>query len=121
MIHLDYRDARPIYEQVKDGLRRLMVTGVLRSGDKLPSVRQLATQLTVNPNPVARAYSELEAEGFVCTVGGKGTFVAEGQTQNDTRKRELTERLAPILQELRELGMTREEFMALWEGDEGRA
>ena len=121
MIHLDYRDARPIYEQVKDGLRRLMVTGVLQSGDKLPSVRQLATQLTVNPNTVARAYSELEAESFVCTVSGKGTFVAEGQTQNDSRKRELLGRLAPVLQELRELGMTREEFVALWEGGESRA
>ena len=121
MIHLDYRDARPIYEQVKDGLRRLMVTGVLRSGDRLPSVRQLATQLTVNPNTIARAYSELEAEGYVCTVSGKGTFVAEGQEQNDGRKRELTERLLPLLQELRELGMTREEWMSLWEGGEGRA
>ncbi len=121
MIHLDYRDARPIYEQVKDGLRRLMVTGVLRSGDRLPSVRQLATQLTVNPNTVARAYSELEAEGFVCTVGGKGTFVAEGQEPSDGRKRELTERLIPILQELRELGLTREEFLQLWEGGESRA
>lgn len=118
MIHLDYRDARPIYEQVKDGLRRLMVTGVLRSGDRLPSVRQLATQLTVNPNTIARAYSELEAEGYVCTVSGKGTFVAEGQTQNTLRKRELLARLAPVLQELRELGMTREEFLQIWEGDE---
>ena len=121
MIHLDYRDARPIYEQVKDGLRRLMVTGVLQGGDKLPSVRQLATQLTVNPNTVARAYSELEAEGFVCTVGGKGTFVAEGREQNDGRKRELTERLVPILQELRDLGLTQEELLQLWEGGEGRA
>ena len=121
MIHLDYRDARPIYEQVKDGLRRLMVTGVLRSGDRLPSVRQLATQLTVNPNTIARAYSELEAEGYVCTVSGKGTFVAEVQSQNAERKRELTARLLPILQELRELGMTREEYMSLWEGGEGRA
>ena len=121
MIHLDYRDARPIYEQVKDGLRRLMVTGVLQGGDKLPSVRQLATQLTVNPNTVARAYSELEAEGFVCTVGGKGTFVAEGREQNDGRKRELTERLVPILQELRDLGLTQEELLQLWEGGEGGA
>lgn len=121
MIHLDYRDARPIYEQVKDGLRRLMVTGVLQSGDRLPSVRQLATELTVNPNTIARAYTELESEGFVCTVGGKGTFVADGQSQNDGRKRELTERLRPVVQELRELGMTQEEWMSLWEGGEGHA
>ena len=121
MIHLDYRDTRPIYEQVKDGLRRLMVTGVLQSGDKLPSVRQLATELTINPNTIARAYSELEAEGFVCTVSGKGTFVAEGRGQNDGRKRELMGRIAPVLQELRELGMTKEELCELWEGGESRA
>ena len=63
MIHLDYRDSRPIYEQVKDGLRRLMVTGVLASGDKLPSVRAMASQLSINPNTIQRAYAELEAEG----------------------------------------------------------
>ena len=61
MIHLDYRDSRPIYEQVKDGLRRLMVTGVLASGDKLPSVRAMASQLSINPNTIQRAYAELEA------------------------------------------------------------
>lgn len=121
MIHLDYRDARPIYQQVKDGLRRLMVTGVLGSGEKLPSVRQLATELTINPNTIARAYSELEAEGFVVTVSGKGTFVAEGGEQTRSRKRELTEKLTPLLQELRELGMTKEELERLWEGGEERA
>ena len=65
MIHLDYRDSRPIYEQVKDGLRRLMVTGVLAPGDKLPSVRAMASQLSINPNTIQRAYAELEAEGYV--------------------------------------------------------
>jgi GntR family transcriptional regulator len=121
LIHLDYRDTRPIYQQVKDGLRRLMVTGVLRCGDRLPSVRQLATELTINPNTIARAYSELEAEGFVCTVTGKGTFVAEGQGQSLARKSELTEKLRPLLQELRELGMTKEELEKLWEGGEEHA
>ena len=57
MIHLDYRDSRPIYEQVKDSLRRLMVTGVLAPGDKLPSVRSMASQLSINPNTIQRAYA----------------------------------------------------------------
>ena len=119
MIRLDYRDARPIYQQVKDGLRRLMVTGVLSAGEKLPSVRQLATELTINPNTIQRA--ELEAEGFVATVSGRGTFVARGVEQSLARKEELTEKLTPLLQELRELGMTRDEWDALWEGGEDRA
>ena len=121
MIHLDYRDARPIYEQVKDGLRRLMVTGVLAAGEKLPSVRRLATELTINPNTIQRAYSELEAEGVVVTVSSRGTFVAEGREQSLARKGELLEKLGPMAQELRELGMTKAEWDALWEGDEDRA
>ena len=63
MITLNYRDARPIYEQVCDGLRRLIVSGAIADGDKLPSVRALATQLAINPNTIQRAYAELEAEG----------------------------------------------------------
>ena len=77
MIRLDYRDARPIYEQVKDGLRRLMVTGVLAPGEKLPSVRSLAMDLAINPNTIQRAYAQLEMEGYVYSVAGRGTFVAE--------------------------------------------
>jgi len=89
MIHLDYRDSRPIYQQVKDNLRRMMVTGVLLPGDKLPSVRALAGQLSINPNTIQRAYAELEAEGYVVSVTGKGNFVAEGDTQNQARRQEL--------------------------------
>lgn len=71
MLNLDYRDARPIYEQVRDGLRRLMVTGVIREGEKLPSVRALASSLAINPNTIQRAYESLEAEGYVCSVPGE--------------------------------------------------
>lgn len=116
MIHLDYRDSRPIYQQVKDNLRRMMVTGVLLPGDKLPSVRALAGQLSINPNTIQRAYAELEAEGYVVSVTGKGNFVAEGDTQNQARRQELLAKMRPIMEELKALGMTAEEFAALWEG-----
>ena len=122
MIQLDYRDARPIYRQVKDGLRHLMATGVLAGGEQLPSVRQLATQLAINPNTIVRAYAELEAEGFVYSVGGKGTFVAEdADASGAARRRELEEQVLPILQELRELGVRKEELDALWEGGKRNA
>ena len=65
MISLNYRDQRPIYEQVKDGLRHLVVTGALQAGDKLPSVRALASSLAINPNTIQRAYEALEAEGYL--------------------------------------------------------
>ena len=116
MIHLDYRDSRPIYQQVKDNLRRMMVTGVLLPGDKLPSVRALAGQLSINPNTIQRAYAELEAEDYVVSVTGKGNFVAEGDTQNQARRQELLAKMRPMMEELKALGMTAEEFAALWEG-----
>ena len=76
MIQLNYRDARPIYEQVRDGLRHLVVTGALQAGDKLPSVRALASSLAINPNTIQRAYESLEQEGYLYTVAGKGSFAA---------------------------------------------
>lgn len=75
MVHLDYRDARPIYAQIADGLREQILSGVLQSGDKLPSVRELATELTINPNTIQRSYRELEIQGWVASVPGKGCFV----------------------------------------------
>ena len=68
MVVLDHRDARPLYLQVKDSLRRMMLTGLLAPGEKLPSVRALATQLAINPNTIQRAYGELETEGYVYSV-----------------------------------------------------
>ena len=76
MISLNYRDSRPIYEQIRDGLRKLIVTGALTPDEKLPSVRALAAQLAINPNTIQRAYRQLEALGWIATVPGKGCFVS---------------------------------------------
>ena len=70
MLNLDFRDSRPIYEQVKDGLRKLMVSGVIQEGEKLPSVRTMASSLAINPNTIQRAYDALESEGYLCSVPG---------------------------------------------------
>ena len=75
MIHLDYRDARPIYAQIADNLRSQIAAGILRADDRLPSVRELAAELAINPNTIQRAYRELEAQGFIASVAGKGCFV----------------------------------------------
>ena len=85
MIHLDYRDARPIYTQIIDGLKEQISTGILLPGEKLPSVRELAAQLTINPNTIQRSYRQLEMEGWIATVPGKGCFVCG----SDARSREL--------------------------------
>ncbi len=75
MVHLDYRDARPIYTQIVDGFRSQITSGILQKGDKLPSVRELAATLAINPNTIQRAYRELEASGLIVTITGKGCFV----------------------------------------------
>ena len=77
MILLDYRDARPIYCQIMDGLRQQIRSGILSPGEKLPSVRELAAQLSINPNTIQRSYRELERDGWIISIPGKGTFICE--------------------------------------------
>lgn len=111
MIHLDYRDSRPIYEQVKDGFRRLIVQGVLIKEEKLPSVREMATSLAINPNTIQRAYRDLEQEGYLYTVAGKGSFVAGVPEQDSVRRKEMLQQLESVLEELVFLQMGEEEVM----------
>ncbi len=112
MLNLDYRDARPIYEQVKDGLRRLMVTGVIQEGEKLPSVRTMAGTLAINPNTIQRAYEALEAEGYVYSVPGKGSFAAPNTGVDEGRKDELLRTFDQTAGELLFLGVSGEELWA---------
>ena len=111
MLNLDFRDARPIYEQVKDGLRRLMVTGVIREGEKLPSVRAMASTLAINPNTIQRAYESLESEGYVYSVPGKGSFAASNTGVDEGRKNALLHTFDQTAAELLFLGV---EGAALW-------
>ena len=83
MVHLDYRDARPIYTQIADNFRMQIRTGILAEGDKLPSVRELASMLAINPNTIQRAYRELETEGWIASVSGKGSFVCGPVRETD--------------------------------------
>ena len=104
MLQLDYRDARPIYEQVRDGLRRLVVSGAIAPGEKLPSVRALASGLAINPNTIQKAYEALEAEGYVRSVPGKGSFAADGSRVDARRRVQLLAQLDEAARELRWLG-----------------
>ena len=110
MVHLDYRDVRPIYTQIIDGIKEQITAGILRAGDKLPSVRELASELAINPNTIQRSYRSLESDGWIVTVPGKGCFVsANGNCQEQERKKQLAvfdEACAALLA----LGLTREEL-----------
>lgn len=110
MISLNYRDARPIYEQVRDGLRHLVVTGAIAEGEKLPSVRALAANLAINPNTIQRAYAALEEEGYLASEPGRGAFAARGAQGESRRREELLARFDGAARELLFLGMTAAEL-----------
>lgn len=110
MIQLNYRDPRPIYEQVKDGIRKLAYSGVLGPDEKLPSVRELAMKLAINPNTISRAYKELEQEGFIYTLTGKGTFINQEFDLHDSRKEELLKQFDKAAKELLELSVSSQEL-----------
>lgn len=116
MITINYRDARPIYEQVKDSFRDLILSDALPTGYKMPSVRELAQQLAINPNTIQRAYRELENEGYIASVPGKGSFVSPSESAIKQRRNELKKQFKTLAEELKTLGMTEEELIKTIKG-----
>ena len=115
MISINTRDPRPIYVQIKESLCRLILTGVLQEGERLPSVRELAGQLAINPNTIQRAYRELESEGFIYSMTGKGSFVASlSEVDHGRSAAKLAEFRAAAL-ELLQLGTTKAQLTAVLE------
>ncbi len=112
MININYRDPRPIYEQVMDGLRKLIISGVIAPEEKMPSVRELAASLAINPNTIQRAYRELEAQGYIYSVAGKGSFASPAEDGSRRRREELLGKLGEAYRELRFLGMGEDEIIA---------
>ena len=106
MISLNYRDSRPIYEQIRDGLRKLIVTGALSADEKLPSVRALAAQLAINPNTIQRAYMTLEQEGLIYPVKGKGNFVADTSGIQKKSRKDYCREFQELARKGRKLGIS---------------
>ena len=119
MIILDYKDARPIYEQVVDKFQKLILTGALEPNTKMPSVRSLAVELSINPNTIQRAYAQLEQQGFIYSVKGRGNFVAYDDRLLEFRKEEILNRLRELVKEAEEIGMGTEELERVPEETEG--
>ncbi len=113
MFSLNPRDTKPIYLQIKEQYIRFITSGVLGAGEKLPSVRQLASQLSINPNTLQRAYAELETEGYCYSQAGRGSFVAAASAWDTSRRDALTAQLQASAAELRTLGVTDAELIAL--------
>ena len=110
MILIDYKDRRPIYEQVVEKLSELMVRGILEQNSQLPSVRSLATELSINPNTIQRAYAELERQGYIYTVKGKGSFVADNTAMKENRKKEVLLQVSDMIDEAIRVGIPGDEI-----------
>ena len=112
MININFRAPTPIWEQVRDNYRALILSGALPEGYKMPSVRELASTLAINPNTIQHAYEALEREGYVYTVTGRGTFAALRSDVGEERRGKLLAAFDEAAKELIYLGLTPEELKA---------
>ena len=110
MISLNFRDSRPIYEQLRENLRQMILSGAIGPEEKLPSVRELASDLAINPNTIMRAYRELEAAGYIYTIPGKGSFAAPLNEVHDETRKKLLVQFSEAARALLQLGLSPEEL-----------
>lgn len=108
MIVIDYRDRKPIYEQIVEKFQMLIIKGVLEPDTQIPSVRSLATELSINPNTIQKAYSLLEQQGFIYPVKGRGNFVSGNQALVEQRKNVFLQKLKILIKEGKEIGISKE-------------
>lgn len=117
MIYIDYQDATPIYEQIVNKYKNLIVRGAIRQDEQMPSVRSLAMELSINPNTIQKAYTELERQGYIYSVKGRGNFVSAVEGLRDQKEAELIDKLDGILCEAHDAGVGKEvleEYIKNW-------
>ena len=111
MIIIDYKDTRPIYEQIVERFKTLILKGAMQADEQIPSVRSLAMELSINPNTIQKAYAELERQGFIYTVKGRGNFVSGDSGSVDKRKKEYVGKILLLVSEVLEIGMSKAELI----------
>lgn len=119
MIIIDYRDRRPIYEQIVERFQELILKNILEPDSQLPSVRNLAMDLSINPNTIQRAYAELERQGYICSVQGKGSFVAENDRLVLKKKEEILDEATRLIRTAKEYGIKKNEITNVIENEYG--
>ena len=110
MFQLDFKDRRPIYEQIKEKMKFLIIGGAMKEGEKIPSVRELAVSMAINPNTIQKAYKELESEGYIYSVTAKGYFVTPRASTDVGKNAELLAKFSDTVRELMYLGKTKNEL-----------
>ena len=121
MISINYRDSRPVYEQIVDGFKKLIVTGLIKKDEKMPSVREFAAQYAINPNTIQRAYRDLENEGYIYSVPGRGSFVVDVNEVSGKHLAEIYDRLDIVLKDFDIAGESRERVAKYVLGDTDNA
>jgi len=113
MFQLDYMDHSPLYEQIKEKIKVLIISGVLKPNERVPSVRELAQSLTINPNTIHKAYKELELEGYIYSIRAKGSFVTPITSKiNQARKDELMLEIDKLVSELAYMNIPKEQLVS---------
>ncbi|MFJ7747335.1 GntR family transcriptional regulator [Peribacillus sp. NPDC097295] len=116
MFELDVQSRRPIYEQLMEKFKELMISEVLREHDQLPSVRILAQELTINPNTIQKAYRQLETDGYIYTIPGKGNFVLpQRNSKNSLKEEKIKSELTKVLAEALYIGIEKKEIYRIVE------
>ncbi len=106
MVVIDYQNRKPIYEQIVERFQMLIVKGILEPDSQMPSVRALATELSINPNTIQKAYAVLEQEGYIYPIKGRGNFVSGNQALAKQKKEDFLKKLQEVLKEGKEIGVT---------------
>ena len=112
MIVIDYQNRKPIYEQIVERFQMLIVKGILEADSQMPSVRTLASELSINPNTIQKAYTILEQQGYIYPVKGRGNFVSGNQTLKEKKEEVFFQKLRDVIQEGKELGIEKERCIA---------
>ncbi|MEB1806326.1 MAG: GntR family transcriptional regulator [Bacillaceae bacterium] len=112
LLRIDPKSNVPLYEQIIMQIKELRAKGIIQANEKLPSVRELSSQIVINPNTVSKAYKELERQGIIVTIRGKGTFIAEGEAieASEKEREKMKKSLEQLVIDSVYLGITKEEL-----------
>ena len=114
VITVDTLSRRPIYEQLIDNVKKSVLCSTLAPGEQMPSVRALAVELAVNPNTIQKAYAELERLGIICSMPGRGSFIADNvRALAETNRGEITERLRKDVRDALDAGINGDEIITV--------
>lgn len=114
MIAIDYQNRKPIYEQIVEKFQKLILKEILPSGSQMPSVRSLAVELSINPNTIQKAYMTLEQNGYIYSIKGRGTFVAESTELKEQKKESFLKKIKELVIEAKELEVLEDECMNMF-------